>query len=156
MTLPDDLAGLPSWGFAFPGPVRDKLTALALAGTKTATAGLFIEIDLDDEVMPVVGGREVLLDSKGQPVALIETTACGVARLADVDDQHAIDEGEGYADAAEFRVSHERFWNAYVDELRDRLGDPSFAIDDDTLIVLQRFRIVRLLNVAEAGAPRPA
>jgi hypothetical protein len=31
MPLRADLAALPAWGFAFPGPLRDELTALALA-----------------------------------------------------------------------------------------------------------------------------
>jgi uncharacterized protein YhfF len=69
-----------------------------------------------------------------------------VVRLADVDDRHAIDEGEGYADAAEFREAHERFWNGYLDDLRATLGDPDFTIGDDTLVVLQRFRIVERLD----------
>nr|MBA3234973.1 ASCH domain-containing protein [Chloroflexota bacterium] len=89
--------------------------------------------------------REILLDSGERPIALIETVSCRVARLADVDDQHAIDEGEGYADAAEFRTSHERFWNGYLADLRERIG-PDFAIDDDTLVVLQRFKIVERLG----------
>jgi uncharacterized protein YhfF len=145
VTLPPELAGLPAWGFAFPGPLRDELTALALAGTKTTTAGLHLELDLDGEELPVVGGREVLLDSDERPVAVIETIGCRVVRLADVDDQHAIDEGEGYANAHEFRVSHERFWNGYIDDLRARLGDPGFELGDDTLVVLQRFRVVERL-----------
>jgi uncharacterized protein YhfF len=93
----------------------------------------------------VPGVREVLLDSDERPVAVIETVSCSVVRLADVDDRHAIDEGEGYADAAAFRVSHERFWNDYIDDLRRRIG-PDFAIDDDTLVVLQRFKVVERLD----------
>ena len=146
MPLSPELAALPSWGFAFPGPLRDTLTRLALDGTKTTTAGLWIELGIDGEALPIVGGREVLLDSGERPVAVIETISVGVVRLAEVDDRHAIDEGEGYADAAEFRVSHERFWNGYIDDLRARLGDPGFVIDDDTLVVLQRFRVVELLS----------
>jgi uncharacterized protein YhfF len=146
-----DLADLPAWGFAFPGPLRDKLTQLALDGTKTTTAGLHVEVELGDDAMSVPGTREVLLDSDERPVAVIETVDCRVARLADVDDRHAIDEGEGYANANEFRVAHERFWSGYIDELRDRLGDPTFTIDDDTMIVLQRFKVVeRLDHGAEA------
>jgi uncharacterized protein YhfF len=141
-----DLAALPAWGFAFPGSLRDKLTRLALDGTKTATAGLWVELELDGETLPEVAAREVLLDSLERPVAVIETVWLSVVRLADVDDRHARDEGEGYADAAEFRESHERFWNGYIDDLRARLGDPDFAIDDDTLIVLQRFRVVERLG----------
>ena len=147
-----DLAGLPTWGFAFPGPGRDKLTRLALAGTKTTTAGLYVEVELGDDTMSVPGTREVLLDSNERPVAVIETVDCRVARLADVDDRHAIDEGEGFANTHEFRVAHERFWNGYIDELRERLGDPNFAIDDDTLVVLQRFRVVERLAADAEGA----
>lgn len=147
-----DLAGLPAWGFAFPGPLRDKLTKLALDGTKTTTAGLHVEVELGDDAMSVPGTREVLLDSDERPVAVIETVDCRVARLADVDDRHAIDEGEGYANTHEFRVAHERFWNAYIDELRERLGDPTFTIDDDTLIVLQRFKVVERLDPDAEGA----
>ena len=145
MPLRADLAALPAWGFAFPGPLRDELTALALAGTKTTTAGLLAEMEAEGEALPVAGAREVLLDSGEQPVAVIETVDCRVARLADVDDRHAIDEGEGYADAHEFRVAHERFWNGYLDDLRSTLGDPTFVLDDDTLVVLQRFRVVEHL-----------
>jgi uncharacterized protein YhfF len=82
------------------------------------------------------------VDSAERPVAVVETESVRVARLADVDDQHAIDEGEGYANAHEFRVAHERFWNGYIDDLRNRLGDPGFALGDDTVVVLQRFRVI--------------
>ncbi|OGO57986.1 MAG: RNA-binding protein [Chloroflexi bacterium RBG_16_69_14] len=145
MPLRDDLASLDAWGFAFPGPLRDELTALALAGVKTTTAGLFAEMEADGEALPAPGVREILLDTDQRPVAVIETVGCRVVRLADVDDRHAIDEGEGYANAAAFRASHERFWNGYIDDLRRRLG-ADFAIDDDTLVVLQRFRVVERLE----------
>lgn len=140
----DDLIALEAWGFAVPGPLRDELTALALSGVKMTTAGLLAEMEVDGEALPERGVREVLLDSNERPVAVIETVDCRVVRLAEVDDRHAIDEGEGYANTAEFRISHERFWNGYIDDLRDRLG-PDFTIDDDTLVVLQRFRVVERL-----------
>jgi uncharacterized protein YhfF len=146
--LPSGLADLPRWGFADPGPLRHELTSLALAGTKTTTAGLLVEMELDGEAVPGPGDREIMIDSSDRPVAVVETVECPVKRLADVDDQHAIDEGEGYANAAEFRVDHERFWNGYIDDLRRRLGDPAFALSDDTLIVCQRFRIVATIDPA--------
>ena len=72
-------------------------------------------------------------------------------RLADMTDEDAIDEGEGYADAAAFRVAHERHWNGYIDEVRAGLGDPTFTITDDTPIVVERFRIAAIL--AADGSP---
>lgn len=155
MPIRPDLADLTTWGFAFPGPLRDELTALALAGTKTTTASLLVDFEVEGASLPTPGKREVLVDSIDRPVAVVETVECRVARLADVDDQHAIDEGEGYASAAEFRVAHERFWNSYIDDLRTSLGDPGFVLDDDTLVVLERFRIVERLDKSHAGVCRP-
>jgi uncharacterized protein YhfF len=151
MPLRADLASLHTWGFGDPGPLRDELTAAALSGAKTTTASLLAEFELEGEDLPTVGQRDILIDSAGRPIAVVETISCRVCRLADVDDQHAIDEGEGYADAAEFRVSHEEYWNSYLGDVRTKLGDPDFAIGDDTLIVLERFRIVERLDSGQAG-----
>jgi uncharacterized protein YhfF len=121
------------------------LTALALAGTKTTTAGLFAEFQAEGLALGEPGVREVLLDSDERPVAVLEIVESRVVRLADVDDRHAIDEGEGYRNATEFRMAHERFWNSYIDDLR-RTITPDFDIDDDTLVVLQRFKVVERLQ----------
>jgi uncharacterized protein YhfF/GNAT superfamily N-acetyltransferase len=114
---------------------------------KTTTAGLLVEMELDGEAVPQPGERSILVDSTERSVAIIETVDCRVVRLADVDDRFAIDEGEGYANAAEFRVAHKRFWNGYLGDLRARLGDPAFVITDDTLVTAERFRIVMRLDV---------
>jgi uncharacterized protein YhfF len=138
----DDVSELRRWGFDVPGSLRDKLTSLALAGTKTTTASLLADFEVEGVEPPVAGQRDVLIDSADRPIAIVETVDCRVVRLADVDDRHAIDEGEGYADAAEFRAAHEDYWNGYIDKLRTDLGDPAFALTDDTMVVLERFRIV--------------
>ena len=88
--------GLSRWGFAEPGALRDQLTAAALAGLKTTTASLLVEYEIDGEAVPVVGQVDVLVDSDERDVAIVETVGVRIARLADVDDRHAIDEGEGY------------------------------------------------------------
>jgi uncharacterized protein YhfF len=134
------------WGFDEPGPLRDKLTSLALAGTKTTTASLLREFEAEGSDLPRAGQRDLLVDSQDEPVAVVETLEVRVVRLADLDDRHAIDEGEGYANAAEFRTSHAQYWDGYLETLRQQLGDPSFAITDDTLVVLERFRILERLS----------
>ncbi|MGC5412242.1 ASCH domain-containing protein, partial [Streptomyces sp. DT225] len=72
-----------------------------------------------------------------------------VLRLADVDLQHALDEGEGYASVAEWRAGHERFWHS--EEMRDALGDPEFTVDDETMIVAERFRVVERIEADAEG-----
>jgi hypothetical protein len=49
---------------------------------------------------------------------------------------------QGFADAADWRAAHERFWNGYLDEIRERLGDPGWSLTDATRVVCQRFRLV--------------
>ena len=79
------------WGFAEPGPLRDRLTELALAGTKTTTASLAIEYEIEGAELAEVGQRDLLVDTKDRPVAIVETVSLRVMRLADID-------GSGTAD----------------------------------------------------------
>jgi uncharacterized protein YhfF len=142
MSEPTTFRGLQVIGFGLPrSELRRELVDLVLAGTKTATAGLLVEMELDGDTMPVPGMREVVIDADDRYVGEIETTECRVLRMADVDDAFAYDEGEGFTDAADWRDAHERFFRSYLGELRERLRDPGWDLDDDTRIVCQRFRL---------------
>jgi uncharacterized protein YhfF len=138
-----EIAWLPRAEFAFPGPLRDALVAAILAGQKTATVGLLPEYEREQEPLPEIGGRAVVVDSQGRGVAVIETTEVRVVRVADVDLAFAIDEGEGFTSVLEWRAAHERFWHG--SEMREVLGEPAFEVNDDTLVVAERFRLVRRL-----------
>jgi len=83
-------------------------------------------------------------------VAAIELTQVRVIRLADVDLQHALDEGEGDESVAEWRAGHEKFWHSA--EVRAELGDPRFTVNDDTLVLAQRFRLVHVDGPVEPAA----
>lgn len=130
--------------FAFPGPLRDQLVAAILDGTKTTTTGLAVEYEQAGEPLPRAGVRQAVIDSAGNRVAVIETTAVRVIRLADVDLAHAIGEGEGFTSVAEWRAGHERFW--HCDEIREELGDPGFTVDDGTLVVAEAFRLIEVMR----------
>ena len=126
--------------FAFPGPLRDQLVAAILDGTKTTTTGLADDYERDGEPLPRPGDREVVIDSAGEPVALIEIVTVRVLRVGDVDLAHALGEGEGYASVAGWRAGHEAFWHS--DAMREYVGDPAFTVNDDTLAVAVAFRAV--------------
>ena len=142
MEDPTSFRGLQVCGFGHPGSdIRRELVSLVLAGTKTATAGLMVEMELDGDTIPVPGMREAVIDADGRIVGEIETTECRIVRMADVDDAFAHDEGEGFRDAGHWGRAHEAFFGAYLDELRHRLGDPAWSLSGDTLILCQRFRL---------------
>ncbi|MET8755518.1 ASCH domain-containing protein [Streptomyces sp. NPDC004667] len=138
MAIYDDL---PPFLLGLPGEQRDQLVAAVLSGAKTTTTGLLEEYEREGEPLPEPGGRAALMDSAGQRLAVLELTEVRVLRLADVELRHALDEGEGYASVAEWRASHEEFWHG--PELRAAMGDPCFTVHDDTMVVTERFRLVR-------------
>ncbi|MET9605845.1 ASCH domain-containing protein [Streptomyces sp. NPDC006512] len=140
MTTLDDL---PPYLLGFPGPLRDRLVAAVLSGAKTSTTGLLAEYEAEEEPLPVPGARAVLVDSAEAPVAVVEVTGVEVLRLADVTLRHALDEGEGFASVAEWRTAHEGFWHS--GPVRAAIGDPGFTVDDDTLVVAERFRVTERL-----------
>ncbi|MFB9686435.1 ASCH domain-containing protein [Amycolatopsis plumensis] len=130
--------------FAFPGPLRDKLVAAILRGEKTSTTGLVAEYEKYGEELPVVGERELMIDSAGEGVAVLETTEVRVIPLSEVDLQHALDEGEGFTSVAEWRADHTDYWQSA--EMCAAMEDPEFTVDDTTLVVATRFKIVERIG----------
>ncbi len=137
-----NLDDLPVAEFAFPGPLRDRLVAAILSGAKTSTSSLMLGYERENEPLPEVGQLSAVLDSAGRRVAVIEVTEIQIVRLADVDLQHALDEGEGYESVKQWRSGHERFWHSA--EVRAEMGDPEFTVNDDTLVIAERFRLVEV------------
>jgi uncharacterized protein YhfF len=137
MTDPQD--ALPVVEFAFPGPLRDRLVAAVLDGSKTTTTSLLADY-LPGEERPSAGRRGAVVDSGGRQVAVIETTEVRVVPLAEVDLAHCVDEGEGFTSVAEWRADHTQFWTG--PECVAERDDPNFSVDDATPVLLERFRVV--------------
>lgn len=136
-----NLDDLPRAEFAFPGPLREQLVAAILSGVKTSTSSLVLAYERENEPLPKVGQVSAVVNSEDRRVAAIEVTEVRVIRLAEVDLQHVLDEGEGDESVAQWRAGHEKFWRS--PEVRAELGDPNFTVNDDTLVLAQRFRLVR-------------
>ena len=136
-------AELPLAEFGFPGPLRERLVEAILAGEKVSTTGLLEEYRREGTPVGEPGDRELVVDSEGRGVAVIETTQVDVRRMGDVDLAFAVDEGEGFETVEEWRDAHVRFFTS--PEMTAALGEPPVAIDDDTLVVCIRFRLVERL-----------
>ena len=121
--------------FGFPGPLRDRLVGAVLTGAKTGTSSLLADWRRDGEALPSVGERQVVVDSDGAQVAVIEIVAVEVLRLGAVDDRIARAEGEEYSTAVDWRAEHERFW---TEEVVPGWRDPP-VLDEDTQVVVEWF-----------------
>jgi uncharacterized protein YhfF len=139
---------LPILELAAPGPDRDSGVAAILAGTKTALTGLVQIYEHAGERLPQAGQRFSVIDSDGRPAAVIELTDVRTVPISTVDDDYARAEGRAYAGAASWRTAHEQFFQSeFVSEFLGRTP----VIDDQTLVVTQRFRLVE----PAAGPPQP-
>lgn len=124
--------------FGPPGPLRDRLVSLILAGRKTATSSLVSDYEVEGEPLPEPGELELLLDSNDRGVAVLETVAVTVVPLGDIPWSHVVAEGEGHTSLADWRRDHEVFWAAH---------SPAGHLDDSTPVVMQEFRVVERLVV---------
>ncbi|MCO5973343.1 ASCH domain-containing protein [Actinoallomurus soli] len=130
---------LPTLELAFPGPLRDSGVAAILNGEKTALTGLLEIYEHAGEAVPEAGQRFAVLDSDGRTAVVIELVDVRVVPIKEIDDEYARAEGRGYADAAEWRAAHEEFFRS--EGVSEFLGHTP-VIDDATLVVAERFRVV--------------
>lgn len=124
----------PAWAFGASPEQSDELLALVLDGTKTATAGALWDYESDEVPLPEAGSLSIIVDGRGHPRALIETTAVEVRPFAEVDAEHAHLEGEGDRSLEHWRDVHRRFFAEVA--THDR------PVDDTMPVVLERFRVV--------------
>ncbi len=114
--------------------MQDELAALALDGTKRATAALLGEF-ASGEPFPFVGGHTVLMDGGSTPRAVWRTTEVRLGRLDSIDESFAWDEGEGERTRDDWLAGHRRYFN----RMAEREG---FDMHDGISTVFERFEIV--------------
>jgi len=123
---------LPVFELGYPRTeLRRQLVDAVLRGEKTATAGLLEEYEAESEQPDSVGSRCTLLGYDNEPVAVVEVTESRVLPAAEIDEQFARDEGEGFETVDDWREAHERFFER--------------PIEPGTQIVAVRFRVVERL-----------
>ena len=115
--------------------MADELGALIADGTKTATCSALWEYEAEDEPLPQVGLKSVVLDGKGDPLCIVETTEVEVRPYEEVDAGFAYEEGEGDRSLEYWREAH---WSFFSRTLPNMGKEPT----TDMPLVCERFRIV--------------
>ena len=124
--------GLRGFALGTAGEMRDSLSALVLGGQKVATAGLWkYEYEAGGEALEQVGERQVMLDSDGDPLAVVEVTRVEVHPVIAVPWEFAASEGEGFESIDDWRQGHRRYYAAQ-----------GLSVGDDDLVVCTWFHLV--------------
>ena len=121
------------WG---DGPeMADELGALIAAGTKTATCSSLWEWEAEGEAVPEPGLITVVLDGRGRPLCIVETTEVTVRKYSEVDAGFAREEGEGDLSLEYWREAHRNFFSRYLPKIGKEFSK-------DMPLVCERFRLI--------------
>lgn len=125
MAIPDKYENVERWAFGDTEQQADDLAKRVLDGVKTATCS-----NLDGEGIAKPGDIFVVVDGKNEPVCAIELTTVDMSTYDQVDEAHAMAEGEGDRSLAYWRKEHKRFFEEY------ELFSP------DMTLVLMHFKVI--------------
>lgn len=125
MVVPEKYENVERWAFGDTEQQADELAKLVLNGVKTATCS-----NLDRDGIPLPGDFFVVVDGKNNPVCAIELTDVNMSTYEQVDEAHALAEGEGDHSLAYWRKEHKRFFEEY------HLFSP------DMTLILMQFRVI--------------
>ncbi|MGK9146058.1 ASCH domain-containing protein [Plantibacter flavus] len=128
------------WELGSPGQDRDRFVADILDGRKSGSTTLRVVYDQRGESIPSVGSRRWVLDSAGQPAAMIEYTSVFERRLDEVPDSLARHDG---ADPATFVDEHLEYFATLRSDVRTYLDDPGWSPSPASNVVTTTFRLVR-------------
>jgi uncharacterized protein YhfF len=127
LTIPEAYRALRSFAFGDSPDLADELLELVLKGVKTATCST------EDEPNTSKPGEQwIVLDGRGNPRCVIESTEVTYRRYGDVDAAFAHDEGEGDRSLSYWRDAHRRYFT--------RLG----KFSEDMMLMCERFRLVEI------------
>lgn len=84
--------------------------------------------------MPDAGDLSIMVDGRGLPRAVLETTRVRIVPFSEVDAEHARAEGERDRSLAAWRADHESFWREHSEDSRGWV--PNMPV------VCERFRVI--------------
>ena len=124
-----------AWAFGDNPELADELLELVLAGKKTGTATLVIELEREGWKMPEVGDYNVILDGEGKAAGIIKTTSVVVKPFNEVEEAFAYSEGEGDRTLGSWRRGHWKFWTRRGEKL-------GFVMKEDLQVICENFELV--------------
>ena len=124
-----------AWGFGNSPKMADDLGQLVYDGVKTATASLVWEYEVEGEAIPKPGDLSIILNSKDEPICIIQTTEIRILPFNQVSPEFAYDEGEGDRSLDYWRKVH---WWFFGETCKQINREPS----QDMPVVCERFKLI--------------
>ena len=134
--IPERYKHLRAFAFGDSPKLADELLELVVKGIKTATCSTE-----DEPNTSTPGERWIVLDGRGEPRCVIESTEVTYRRFDQIDPDFAYDEGEGDRSLADWRRAHRAYFG--------RLG----RFSEEMMLMCERFRLVEVFD--DLGDTKP-
>jgi len=131
-SLKEKYPGAIAWAFGNSCEMADELAALVVQGVKTASCGSLSSFINEDDA-PTIGGYNIILNGKGEPVCVIRTVAMRILRFCDVTEEFARKEGEGDLSLKYWQEVHKAFFE----------NEGCYAAEME--LVAEEFQLIELL-----------
>jgi uncharacterized protein YhfF len=115
--------------------MADELGDLIARGIKTATCSALWEWEAEGNPIPQKGGITVVVDGKGQPLCIVETTEVTIRQYNEVDSDFAQAEGEGDFSLEYWREAHRNFFSRTLPKIGREFSE-------DMPLVCERFQVI--------------
>ena len=132
--VPEKYRGLRSFAFGDGPELADELLDLVVRGIKTATCSTE-----DEPNTSTLGEHWIVLNGRGEPTCVIESTEVTYRRFGDVDAAFAFEEGEGDRSLTYWRSAHRNYFGRQN------------RFHEDMMLMCERFRLVEVFADALAG-----
>jgi uncharacterized protein YhfF len=115
----EKINNLEGWHFGGKGSgLEDELATLVLKGIKTATASWYESYEVEKEEIPKAGEQSYIMDSRDEPVCVIEVEKVEIKKFLEVTQSFAYLEGEGDRSLRYWREAHNQFFTKYGKEIK--------------------------------------
>jgi uncharacterized protein YhfF len=115
--------------------MADELGELIARDIKTATCSALWEWEAEGKPIPQKSQITVVLDGRGNPLCIIETTEATVRKYNQVDSDFAQAEGEGDFSLEYWREAHKNFFSRTLSKIGREFSE-------DMPLVCERFQVI--------------
>ena len=115
--------------------MADELGALIAQGTKTGTCSALWEWEAEGNSIPEVGLITVVIDGRGEPLCIVETTEVTIRKYNEVGSDFARAEGEGDLSLEYWREAHRNFFSRVLPKIGKEFSE-------EMPLVCERFKII--------------
>ena len=115
--------------------MADDLLSYVLTGEKTATSGMVLDYEYDNDPIPKVGDKAIILNGTNEPTCIIEYVDIQKMQFIEVKEEFALKEAEGFKSLQDWRDLHWEFFTRRCEVL-------NVTMHEEIMLICMEFKMI--------------